>query len=211
MHTKVADFDSTLLITHLEKPPKGAGRLSCLAGLVAGGAYSVYATFIAQALTPPSVYVIDRSTHRRLLPGQIGDLEEVFYWDGLIRMLVLSIIVFILAWCIVRVAAKCAGQLSVSVPRTRPTNIGASTDRAAMDTTPIAITAWSAMPTTGITSMSIGNMDRVIGAADSGFESRASCLKPNADPFVGAGQTRANQSETATLIGARRARAGMVG
>ena len=82
MQTKVADFDSTFAITNVEEHPKGARRLGCLAGLVAGWTYSVYATFFAHALTPPSVYVIDRYTHRRLLPGQIGDLSEVFNWTA---------------------------------------------------------------------------------------------------------------------------------
>ena len=112
MQTKVADFDSTFAITNVEEHSKGARRLGCLAGLVAGWTYSIYATFFAHALTPPSVYVIDRYTHRRLLPGQIGDLSEVFNLDGLIHMLVLSLIVFILAWCIVSTTTKCAYELS---------------------------------------------------------------------------------------------------
>jgi hypothetical protein len=112
MQAKVADFDSTFLITNIEEHLKGAGRCSCLAGLVAGWTYSVYATFFAHALTPPSVHVIDRYTHRRLLPGQIGDLSEVFNLDGLIHMLVLSLIVFILVWCILGAVAKWGHELS---------------------------------------------------------------------------------------------------
>jgi hypothetical protein len=111
MQTKVADFDSTFVIMNVEEHPKSARRLGCLAGLVAGWTYSVYATFFAHALTPPSVYVIDRYTHRRLLPGQIGDLSEVFNLDGLIHMLVLSLIVFIMVWCILGVAAKWGHEL----------------------------------------------------------------------------------------------------
>ena len=62
--------------------------------------------------TSRSVYVIDRYTHRRLLPGQIGDLSEVFNLDALIHMLVLSLIVFILGWCVVSITTKCAYELS---------------------------------------------------------------------------------------------------
>jgi hypothetical protein len=112
MQTKVADFGSTFVITNVGEHPKSAKRFGCLAGLVAGWTYSVYATFFAHVLTPPSVYVIDRYTHRHLLPGQIGDLSEVFNLDGLIHMLVLSLIVFNLAWCIVSVTTKCAYELS---------------------------------------------------------------------------------------------------
>jgi len=112
MQTKVADFDSTFVITNVGEQPKSAKRLGCLVGLVAGWTYSVYATFFAHALTPPSVYVIDRYTHRRLLPGQIGDLSEVFNLDGLIHMLELSLIVFILVWCIVSVTTKFPYELS---------------------------------------------------------------------------------------------------
>ena len=56
-----------------------------------------------------------------------------------------------------------------------PDQYGSSMDRAARCATPMAITAWSAMPITGIASASTRNMDRVRGAAgDSGFDSGAS-------------------------------------
>lgn len=91
-----------------EDKETGARRLSLLAAFVASEAYSIYATFFAHALTPVTVYVVDRYTHRRLLPGQIGDIEEVFTWDGLVPILVFSLIVFSLTWCIMRVTARCA-------------------------------------------------------------------------------------------------------
>ena len=87
-----------------------ARRWSLFAAFVAGEAYSIYATFFAHALTPVTVYVVDRYTHRRLLPGQIGDIEEVFSWDALLPILVFSLVVFSLTWCIMRVTAKCAHQ-----------------------------------------------------------------------------------------------------
>lgn len=43
---------------------KGAGRWSLLAALVAGEPCSIYATFFAHALSPASVYLVDRYTHR---------------------------------------------------------------------------------------------------------------------------------------------------
>lgn len=93
-----------------EDKAAGGRRLSLLAAFVAGEAYSIYATFFAHAVTPATVYVVNRYTHRRLLPGQIGDIEEVFTWDALAPILVFSLIVFTLTWCIMRVTAKCAHQ-----------------------------------------------------------------------------------------------------
>lgn len=92
------------------RPSKTARRLGLLAGLVAGEAYSIYATFIAHALTPVTVYVVDRYTHRQLLPGQIGDIEEIFNWAGLVPVLILSLIVSGLTWYVIRVTASCAYQ-----------------------------------------------------------------------------------------------------
>jgi hypothetical protein len=101
-------FESTAMVT--EHKETGARRLSLLVGIVAGEAYSIYATFFAHVLTPATVYAIDRYTHRRLLPGQIGDLVEVFNWDGLIPILVFSLIAFALVWCITSITAKYARQ-----------------------------------------------------------------------------------------------------
>jgi hypothetical protein len=47
------------------------------------------------------------------LPGQIGDIEEIFDWDGLLPILVVSLIVFSLPWCIMRVTAGCFVTSSV--------------------------------------------------------------------------------------------------
>jgi len=89
------------------RPSKAARRWSLFAGFVAGEAYSICATYFAHALAPASVYVVDRYTHQRLLPGQIGDVEEIFNWDGLLPILLVSYIVFSLPWCIIRVSASC--------------------------------------------------------------------------------------------------------
>jgi hypothetical protein len=54
--------------------------------------------------------VIDRYTHRHLLHGQIGGLQEVFYWHDLIWVLALSLITFALVWWTIRTAAKVADE-----------------------------------------------------------------------------------------------------
>ncbi len=100
----------TTLVTNAAKPSDAATRSSLLTAFVAGEVCSICSTFFAHFLRPPSVYVVDRYTHRRLLPGQVGNLEEVFNWDGLIPILVLSFIVFILSWCVMYAAAKYARQ-----------------------------------------------------------------------------------------------------
>ncbi len=91
----------------MAKPPKGINRLSVLAALVAGEAWSVYATFMAQILKAPSVYLVDRHGHR-LPSGQIGYIEEVFNTDGLIFLLMLSLMVSISVWYGVQVIARYA-------------------------------------------------------------------------------------------------------
>ena len=75
----------------------------------------MYATFFAHILRPPRLYVVDRYTHQRLLPGQIGDLQVVVNWDGLIRILVFSLIVFALVWCVMRLIAKCRRELGKQI------------------------------------------------------------------------------------------------
>lgn len=93
------------MVTHLAKPPKGINRLSLLVALVAGEAWSAYATFFAQVLNPPRVYLVDRYGHR-LPSGQIGYIEGAFSADGLIFILVLSFVVSILAWYGIQIVAR---------------------------------------------------------------------------------------------------------
>jgi hypothetical protein len=103
--------------------PRISSHLQLLGAFAAGEASSVYATFFAHAVRPPSVYVIDRYTHHRVSAGKIGDLEEVFHWDGLILVLVLSLIVFGVAWCVIRVAVEYADHLrSQTVVRSEATH-----------------------------------------------------------------------------------------
>jgi hypothetical protein len=87
-----------------------AKRFRLLAALVAGEAYSMYATFLAGAVRPPSVYVVDRHTHRRLPPGQIGHIEELFHWNDVIQILVVSLLIFALVWFSIQIAVKWADE-----------------------------------------------------------------------------------------------------
>ena len=81
-------------------------RLSLLTAVVMSQVYLVHAIFFAHALTPISVHVIDRQTHLQLLPGQVGSLEAVFHWDGLIPTMLIAVLVFVVCWMAVRVTAK---------------------------------------------------------------------------------------------------------
>jgi hypothetical protein len=44
--------------------------------------------------------MIDPHSHLRLTAGQIGNIEEVFHWDGLIHTMLLSILVFVVGWLV---------------------------------------------------------------------------------------------------------------
>jgi len=77
-------------------PSKTVARLSSLTGVFASQAYLIHAAFFAHALTPVEVYVLDPKTHIRLLAGQIGNIEEVFHWNGLIPTMLISVLVFAL-------------------------------------------------------------------------------------------------------------------
>ena len=85
---------------------KTVARLSSLTGVFASQAYLIHATFFAHALTPVEVYVFDPKTHLRLASGQIGNIEEVFHWNGLIPTILISVLVFALAWMVARVTAR---------------------------------------------------------------------------------------------------------
>lgn len=85
---------------------KTTSRLSLLTAVVASQAYSIHAIFFAHALTPISVYVIDRKTDLHLLSGQVGSIQEVFHWDGLIPTMLVSVLVFVLGWMAARATAR---------------------------------------------------------------------------------------------------------
>ena len=78
----------------------GAEKLSLLAGLTAGFAYSVYASFVANALTPVTGRLMETDSLRRIVSGHY---MEVFSLDGAIPTVLAALIVFVLVWCSTRV------------------------------------------------------------------------------------------------------------
>ncbi len=75
-------------------------KLSLIAGLTAGLAYSIFASFIANALTPVTGRLIETDSFRRLASGHY---LEVFSLDGAIPTVVASLLVFVLVWLSMRV------------------------------------------------------------------------------------------------------------
>lgn len=102
-----------LPIEAVPDPSKTVSRLSLLTAVVTSQAYLIHAIFFAQALTPISVHVIDRQTHLQLLPGQVGNLEAVFHWDGFIPTMLIAVLVFAVSWMAVRGTAKLLGALEL--------------------------------------------------------------------------------------------------
>jgi hypothetical protein len=94
-------------------PSKAVSRLSLLMAVVTSQAYLVHAIFFAHALTPISVHIVDRQTHLALLPGQVGSLEAVFHWDGLIPTMLIAVLVFAVGWMAVRGTAKLLGAMEL--------------------------------------------------------------------------------------------------
>jgi hypothetical protein len=78
----------------------GAENLSLLAGLTAGLAYSIFASFIMNALTPVTGVLVEADSFRRIASGHY---QEVFSLDGAIPIVVASLIVFVLVWSSMRV------------------------------------------------------------------------------------------------------------
>ena len=99
-------IEQALAIDPTPGTSKTLSRLSLLTAAIASQAYSAHAIFFAHALTPISVYVIDRHTHLHLLSGQVGNIEEVFHSDGLIPTMLISLLVFVLGWMAARGTAK---------------------------------------------------------------------------------------------------------
>ncbi|MFZ0678525.1 hypothetical protein [Candidatus Binatus sp.] len=75
-------------------------KLSLIAGLTAGLAYSIFASFIANALTPVTGRLIETDSFRRLASGHY---LEVFSLDGAVPTVVASLLVFVLVWLSTRV------------------------------------------------------------------------------------------------------------
>lgn len=102
-----------LPIEAVPDPSKTVSRLSLLTAVVTSQAYLIHAMFFAHALTPISVYVINRETHLHVLAGQVGSLEDVFHWDGLTQTMAIAVLVFAVSWMAARGTAKLLGALEL--------------------------------------------------------------------------------------------------
>jgi hypothetical protein len=78
----------------------GAEKLSLFAGLTAGLAYSIFASFVANALAPVTGRLLQTDSLRRIVSGHY---QEVFSLDGAIPVVVASLIVFVMVWTSMRV------------------------------------------------------------------------------------------------------------
>jgi hypothetical protein len=78
----------------------GAEKLSLLAGLTAGLAYSTFASFVANALSPVTGRLLETDSVSRIVSGHY---QEILSLDGAIPVLVASLIVFVLVWSSMRV------------------------------------------------------------------------------------------------------------
>ena len=78
----------------------GAEKLCLLAGLTAGLAYSTFASFVANALTPVTGRIVEADAFHRAVSGHY---EEVFSLSGTLSTLIVSVIVFVLIWWSMRV------------------------------------------------------------------------------------------------------------
>lgn len=78
---------------------KGVGRLSMLAGLVAGEICSLYAIFIGHIMNPVSYRFVENIPKLRTMYGRY---QETYNLDGLVLTLVASFTVFAVVWCTVR-------------------------------------------------------------------------------------------------------------
>jgi hypothetical protein len=78
----------------------GAEKLSLLAGLTAGLAYSIFASFIMNALTPVTGLLVETDSFRRIASGHY---QEILSLNGAIPIVVASLIVFVLVWSSMRV------------------------------------------------------------------------------------------------------------
>ena len=77
-----------------------AERLRLLAGLTAGLAYSTFASFVANTLTPVTGRLVETDSLRRIVSGHY---QEVLSLEGAIPTVLASLILFVLVWCSTRV------------------------------------------------------------------------------------------------------------
>lgn len=76
--------------------------MSLLAGYVAGEICSVYAIFIAHTMNPVSYHLVENNLRLRVLYGRY---QETYDLNGLVFTLIVSFVVFAMAWGAVRAIA----------------------------------------------------------------------------------------------------------
>ena len=76
-----------------------ANRVALFAGLLAGVAYSTFASFVANALTPVSGRLIESDLFRH---GVSGQYQEVLSLNGVIPTVLGAIVVCALVWLMTR-------------------------------------------------------------------------------------------------------------
>jgi hypothetical protein len=96
---KALEPDWKRLVDGMWNPSQHVKGLSLLAGYVAGEAYSIYAVFDAHALTPVTAYLTEQTPFLRAVSGKY---REVIDLNGLLPVVLASLVVFALAWCTVR-------------------------------------------------------------------------------------------------------------
>jgi hypothetical protein len=77
-----------------------ANRLSVAAALVAGVAYSTFASFVSSALTPVSGRLVEFDSYRGAVSGRY---QEVFSLNGVVSVVLGSMAVFAMVWWMMRV------------------------------------------------------------------------------------------------------------
>ena len=96
---KTAEPDWKRLVKRMWNPSKAVKGLSLLAGYAAGDAYSMYAVFEAHTLTRVTAYLTEQTPFLRAVSGKY---REVFDLGGLLPVVLASLVVFTMAWCMVR-------------------------------------------------------------------------------------------------------------
>ena len=96
---KTAESDWKRLVEGIWNPSQHVKGLSLLAGDAAGEAYSIYAVFGAHVLTPVTSYLTEQTPFLRAVSGKY---REVIDLNGLLPVVLASLVVFALAWCVVR-------------------------------------------------------------------------------------------------------------
>ncbi|HVB80865.1 MAG TPA: hypothetical protein VNE82_13075 [Candidatus Binataceae bacterium] len=105
---RAAQPDWRRLVEGLWNPSRHVKGLSLLVGLAAGEAYSVYAVCAIHALTPVTAYLAEQTPYLRAVSGKY---HELFDLSGVLPVVVVSLVVFAMAWCAVRgIALALAGS-----------------------------------------------------------------------------------------------------